>query len=96
MQSRIRQGLAVKEVMIIWDSHITKHSDFNAMFLQVPAKCFIQLRKPSPHSARYGGLVEESQRKGDLSFGLRGREGCVCRKREGHSVRTGRPAGTEV
>lgn len=55
----------------------------------MPAKLFVQLRKPSPHSAGFRGLIREDfKRKRALSFGLKDRKDCICRREERHSVRT--------
>lgn len=87
-------GLAIKVLLVSWERHITEHNNVSTMFLPVPTKFFLQLRKPSPHSAGFGGLIREDfKRKGDLSFGLKDRKDCVCRREERHSVRTERPAG---
>lgn len=66
--------------MTLWERHRTGRNDINTVFLQVLAKCFVQLRKTSSHFAGYGGLIgKDSKRKGDLSFDLKDREDCVSR-----------------
>lgn len=53
----------------------------------MPAKYFLHLRKPSPHSAGYGGLIgKDSKRKRDLNFGLKDR---VCLQEWGKGTLSG-------
>ena len=65
-------GLAIKELMVSWERHITEHNNVSTMFLPVPTKFFLQLRKPSPHSAGFGGLIwEDFKRKCNMSRTLK-------------------------
>lgn len=66
------------------------------MFLQGPAKCFMQLRKPSPHSVQCRGLVRKyPQRKEIWDLAWRIERAVSVRGGRG-SHGTERPAGTKA
>lgn len=66
-------GLAIKELMVSWERHITEHNNVSTMFLPVPTKFFFAAKEAITSLCRIWGInTGRFQEEGRSKLWLKG------------------------